>query len=410
MTRKIVIVGGGHAGGRLAELLVQRSGDLEVSLVGAEPFLPYERPPLSKNVLLGTAGFEDCQLWKRGQISDQIDIRLEVSAERIERSEKNVHLSDGTNIPYDQLVIATGSCVRNFSVPGDHNNGVLSLRSYADSVAVSKRLLTSENMIVVGGGFIGLEVASIAAQCGLQPKVVEASDRPLGRLVPRPIASRIIDMHNDAGVDLQFGTMVKQFLSNGRGNIQSAVLSNGERCNCDLAVIAVGVRPKVELARQAGLEVNVGIVTDHQLRTSDPNIFACGDVALFWNPLFQRHIRLESWQNAEDHARILAGVLTCEEVPCPSVPFFWSDQFDRSLQILGLPHLGSSVRVKFRSSTSLVLLHYDARDRLVGVTAFGTTDQIAPELRKPRKLIASMAKFDPAQLGHLETTNPVSFQ
>lgn len=402
MIEKIIIVGAGHAGGRLAEYLAQKQDRFDVTLIGEESFQPYERPPLSKSVLLGTSSLEDCLIWKKGDTGGKIDVRLGVSVLHIDRDAKTVRLSDDSDLNYDRLVLATGSEVRQFSVPGDHFEGVMSLRSFSDSVAVSERFLASEKMIVVGGGFIGLEVASIAAQRGLSPSVIEASSRPLGRLVPQAISERIADAHRNANVELIFGAMVQRFVSNGRGKIKRAILSNGETVECDLAVVAVGVKPVVRLAEEAGLKVDVGVSTDERLQTSDPNIFACGDIASFWHPLYKQSIRLESWQNAEDHAKILAAVLSDEDVPKPSVPFFWSDQYERSLQILGLPHLGSSIRVKMATENSTILLHYDARDRIVGATAFGTIEEIGRELRQTRHLIASMSVYIAADFSDQE--------
>ena len=397
--QNIVIVGGGHAGGRVAELLVRGSGNFNVTIIGEEPVPPYERPPLSKKVLLGEAGLEECLLWKKKSTADGLVIRLGSTVERVNRQEKTVFLCDGTTLPYDQLVLATGSRVREFSIPGSHFRGAVTLRSFADSQDVSKRFLAAKKMSVVGGGFIGLEVASVAAQRGFSPKVVEASDRLLSRLVPPMIAERIAKTHRDANVDLSYGAMVTRFVSDGHGNVKRAVLSNGDSVDCDLAVIAVGVEPVIDLAEEAGLKIDVGVSTDEQLRTSDPDIFACGDIASFWHPLYAQRIRLESWQNAEDHAKIVASAILGDEVPEPAVPFFWSDQFELSLQILGLPHLGSSVRRKMATDQSAIFLHFDPRERLVGATAFGIAEEIGREMRQTKHLIAALSKYDPESFG-----------
>ncbi|WP_439397906.1 NAD(P)/FAD-dependent oxidoreductase [Bradyrhizobium sp. PMVTL-01] len=387
---RIVIVGGGHAGGRLAQLLSRGPDRVRVTLVGAEPIHPYERPPLSKGVLLGTRGLDDCVLWKPDDaVWGRVETHLGVTVEYVDRVRKNIRLNDGRMIGYDRLVLATGSRIREFSVRGSQLRGVFSLRSYADAQNVSRHFLASNQVAVVGGGFIGLEVAAAAAQRGVQPRVIEASDRLLSRLVPRLVADRLAETHLHAGVQLTYGAMVERFGSNGHGSLKRAVLSNGDVVDCSVAVVAVGVEPEISLAIDAGLEIDVGVKTNEQLRTSDPNIFACGDIAAFWHPLYQRHIRLESWQNAEDHARILAAVLLGEEATAPSVPFFWSDQYDLSLQIMGLPHLGTSTRRKQTASGSSILLHCDAIDRLVGATAIGPSALIGRELRKTRQLIAS---------------------
>lgn len=399
----IVIIGGGHSGGRLAQLLARRHDRVQVTVVGSEPVYPYERPPLSKGVLLGTAGLEDCLLWKRDDTTkNHVSMRLGITVEGIDRQRQTVHLSDGTELSYDRLVLATGSRVRQFSAHGSHFRGVLSLRSFANALDVSRQFRAAENVIVGGGGFIGLEVAAAAAQRGLRPRVIEASDRLLSRLVPRLVAQQIAQTHKEAGVKVMYRSMIQRFVSNGHGSVKGAVLGNGETVECDLALIAVGVEPEIGLAVEAGLEMDVGVKTDEELRTSDANIFACGDIASFWHPLYEQRIRLESWQNAEDHARILAAVLLGDQAPSPTVPFFWSDQFDLSLQILGLPNLGSSTKRKRTSSKSTILLHCDPLDRIVGATAVGVAEQIGRELRQTRRLIATRALWDPKLFGATE--------
>ena len=256
--------------------------------------------------------------------------------------------------------------------PGSGLANVHSLRSYDQALAIAEDFASGKRLVVVGGGFIGLEIAASARLRDLETTVVEASDRLLARVVPARIASLLARRHEEEGVTLRMGAMVERFISNGRGAVKAAELSTGETIPCDVAVVGVGVAANVELAAEAGLDVDVGIRADASLRTSDPAIFAIGDVANFWHPLYDRPVRVEAWQNAEDHAKVAAAVLSGREAVADTVPFFWSDQYDLSLQIVGLPHLGSSVVARTRKDGAAILFHLEPNGRIVGATGLGT--------------------------------------
>jgi 3-phenylpropionate/trans-cinnamate dioxygenase ferredoxin reductase subunit len=411
---KVVIVGGGQAGcqavttlrgegqagGRLAQALVRGDGQrFAVTLVCQERHPPYERPPLSKGVLLGTSAFESCLIWPQGDEAWRaVDLRLGVSADAIDRKAKTVHLDDGTTLDYDYLVLATGSRVRRLKVPGSNLGNVHSLRSVDQALAIAEGFAKGKRLIVVGGGFIGLEIAASARLRDLDTTVVEASDRLLARVVPARIASLLAKRHESEGVTLRMGAMVERFIANSRGAVKSVQLSTGEILACDIAVVGVGVSANVELAVEAGLEVDVGIRADASLRTSDPAIFACGDVAMFWHPLYERNVRVEAWQNAEDHAKVVAGVLAGKDAVSDTVPFFWSDQYDLSLQIVGLPHLGSSVVARAQKDGAVILFHLEPNGRIVGATGLGTAGSIGRDIRLTHVLIAHRAHPDRAVL------------
>jgi 3-phenylpropionate/trans-cinnamate dioxygenase ferredoxin reductase subunit len=395
---RVVIVGGGQAGGRLAHLLA-RADRLAVTLVCQEPHPPYERPPLSKGVLLGTRGFDSCLIWPPGDAAwDKVELRVGVSAESIDRKARRVRLDDGATLGYDHLVLATGSRLRQLTAPGSRLANVHSLRSYDQALAIARDFASGKRLVVVGGGFIGLEIAASARLRDLETTVVEASDRLLARVVPARIASQLARRHEEEGVTLRMGAMVERFISNGRGAVKAVELSTGETLPCDLAVVGVGVAANVELAAGAGLEVDVGIRVDRQLRTSDPAIFAIGDVATFWHPLYERHVRVEAWQNAEDHAGVVAALLAGQEAVADAVPYFWSDQYDLSLQIVGLPHLGSSVVARTREDGAAILFHLEPDGRIVGATGLGTAGSIGRDIRLTQVLIAQRAYPDRAVL------------
>jgi 3-phenylpropionate/trans-cinnamate dioxygenase ferredoxin reductase subunit len=317
----------------------------------------------------------------------------------IDRRARTVRLGDGATVGYDHLVLATGSRLRQLSVPGSTLANVHSLRCYDQALALAEDFASGKRLVVVGGGFIGLEIAASARLRKLQTTVVEASDRLLARVVPARIANLLARRHEEEGVTLRMGAMVERFISNGRGAVKAVELSTGETLPCDVAVVGVGVAANIELAVAAGLDVDVGIRVDQHLRSSDPRIFAIGDVATVAHPLFGRHVRVEAWQNAEDHARVVAALLAGEDdATADSVPYFWSDQYDLSLQIVGLPHLGSSVVTRSRKDGAAILFHLEPDGRLVGATGLGTSGSIGRDIRLTQLLIARRARPDRAML------------
>lgn len=389
MRRRIVIIGGGHAGGRVAQILAASEQNLELVVVGREPHAPYYRPPLSKGVLIGGAGLDDCLIWKQGDPAwARAGLMSGISASSLDAGNKTVLLSNGDTLAYDALVLATGSIVRQLSVPGADLQGIHTLRTFDDAVRLSARFKRGNKLLIVGGGFIGLEIAAAASVQGLETTVVEASGRLLSRIVPHAVGEALAQRHQSEGVSFRFGYMVERFISNNSGEIKGALLSSGEVVKCDLAVVGVGAVADSQLARKAGLDVDVGIRTSASLETSAPDVYACGDCVSFWHPLFEKHVRVEAWQNAEDHARVVAARILGQEARCDTVPFFWSDQYDLSMQIVGLPHFGSSVTTR-RLGEATILYHLDARGRLVGATGIGFAGSIGREIRQARYAIAN---------------------
>jgi 3-phenylpropionate/trans-cinnamate dioxygenase ferredoxin reductase component len=397
--KRVVVVGGGQAGGRLTQILGGYSRDLQVTLVCQEPHPPYERPPLTKGVLTGKATREQCLIWRKEDDAWRtVGLRLGVSADAIDRDAKSVCLSDGAKLDYDSLVLATGSSVRRFLVEGAALKGVHYLRNIDDSLAIAERFARSKHLVVVGGGFIGLEIAASARAQGIDTTLIEASDRLLARVVPSMVAEQLARRHRAEGVRMRMSAMVDRFVSGSRDALCAVQLSTGEVLPCDLAVIGVGVKANSALATSAGLTVDVGICVDASLRTSDPSIFACGDVATFWHPLFNQHVRVEAWQNAEDHARVIAKVIMGEKATCDTVPWFWSDQYDLSLQIAGLPSLGSSMAARIMDDGAVILFHLTPSGKIVGATGLGRAESIGRDLRLAQILIADGAHPDPALL------------
>lgn len=396
---RVVVVGGGQAGGRLTQILAAYPHDFQLTLVCQEPHPPYERPPLTKGILTGNATLEHCLIWrKQDDAWRNVDLRLGVSAVAIDRDARSVQISDGAKLDYDVLVLATGSSVRRFSVVGAELRGVHYLRNIDDSLAIAERFVRSEHLVVVGGGFIGLEIAASARAQGIDTTLIEASDRFLARVVPPMIADRLAKRHQSEGVRTRMGVMIERFVSSHRGELCAVELSTGEVLPCDLAVIGVGVKANSGLATNAGLDVDIGVRVDESLRTDDPSIFACGDAATFWHPLFDQYVRVEAWQNAEDHARVIARAVMGEKAVCDAVPWFWSDQYDLSLQIAGLPGLGSSMAARVMDDGAVILFHLTPGGRIVGATGLGRAESIGRDVRLAQILIANRAHPDPTLL------------
>lgn len=331
-----VIVGAGHAGGRAAEAMRMLGFEGEIILVGAEPHLPYERPPLSKE-LLQTEGGEGFMLIRDQDYYDEnrIDCRLGSRATAIDRGAKTVTLQDSTPLSYDKLLLTTGGDVRRLDLPGADLSNVFYLRTLDDSRAIESRLGAAPRVVIVGGGFIGLEVAASARRRGCAVTVLEAADRLMGRAVLPEVSQAFLDLHDAHGVDIRLDCAIGHF--EGTGSVERAITAAGEALPADLVVIGVGIVPDTALAEAAGLAVDNGLVVDEFCRTSDPAIFAAGDVTRHFSPLCGRPIRLEAWQNAQNQAIAAARIMCGEETPFSEVPWMWSDQFDANLQIAGMP-------------------------------------------------------------------------
>ncbi|WP_329040567.1 FAD-dependent oxidoreductase [Streptomyces sp. NBC_00178] len=338
----VVVVGAGQAGFDTACALRSRGFRGRITLVGDEPPGPSYRPPLSKGYLAGTVAAEEIALRPPSFYTEQ-DIEL-LPGDRVaslDRERRTVLLESGLRLPYDNLVLATGSRPRSLPVPGASLTGVLSLRGLADAEDLRLRLSgPPRRLVVVGAGFIGLEVAATARGLGHDVTVVEAQPRALARALTPTVSDRIVAEHRERGVRVLLGREVTALFGDAEGRVQVMELDGGERIAADLVVVGVGVLPNVELALAADLLVGDGVVVDAQLRTSDPYVFALGDCARFPSPHAGRHVRIESVQNASDQAKCVAAAVCGEPYAYTAVPWFWSEQYALRLQIAGLtaPH------------------------------------------------------------------------
>jgi 3-phenylpropionate/trans-cinnamate dioxygenase ferredoxin reductase subunit len=328
-SQAFVIVGAGLAGAKAAEALRGGGFDGQLTLIGEEGHLPYERPPLSKDYLAGKAErdsvFVHDQAWYRQQ---EIALRLGRQAVAIDRAARQVRLDDGDSLPYDKLLITTGSSPRRLA----DASGVHYLRTIDDSDRLQEILATGSNLAVIGGGWIGLEVAAAARQAGLQVTVLVNLELPLLRVLGREMAQVFADLHRSQGVSLRLGVRVEGISG---GTAAGVRLGDGTRIEADAVVAGIGAMPRISLAAEAGLEVTDGIVTTAALRTSDPDIFAAGDVASAYHPLLGRHIRVEHWANALKQPAVAAAAMLGQDVRYEDLPYFYTDQYDLGMEYLG---------------------------------------------------------------------------
>ena len=344
----IVIVGGGLAAARAIEAIRESDQDVPVVLVGKENRLPYERPPLSKGVMLGNdpedSAFPHPQEWYD---ENHVELRLGVAVDRLDPAARTVTLSDGSELSYGSVLLATGSGLRKLDVPGTDLADVFYLRSMTDSAKIRARLVPGSDVVIIGAGWIGLEVAAAARHHGAEVTIVEPQSAPLLGVVGEQVGSWFADLHRAHGVTLRLGEGVER-LEGEDGRVTAVVTSSGERLPADTVVIGVGIRPNTRLAEEAGLEVDNGIVVDEALRASADGVFAAGDVANWFNPTLGTHVRVEHWANAHDGGYAAGQSIVGKDVHYGPVPFFYSDQYDIGLEYAGHVPRGTDTEVVFR--------------------------------------------------------------
>jgi 3-phenylpropionate/trans-cinnamate dioxygenase ferredoxin reductase subunit len=326
-----VIVGAGLAGAKAAEALRGNGFDGQVTLVGEEGHLPYERPPLSKDYLAGKAERDSVFVHDRAWYDQhQVHLRLGSPAVAIDRAARQVLLADGDRLPYDKLLLTTGSSPR--KLPGV--TGVHCLRTVDDSERLKEILATGSHLAVIGGGWIGLEVAAAARQAGLQVTVLESLELPLLRVLGREMAQVFADLHKSQGVSLRLGARIDEVVSDG-GKATGVRLADGTMIGADAVLAGIGAAPNTGLAAGAGLEVKDGIVTTAALQTSDPDIFAAGDVAGAFHPVLRQHVRVEHWANALKQPAVAAAAMLGREASYAELPYFYTDQYDLGMEYVG---------------------------------------------------------------------------
>ena len=388
--QRIVVVGAGECGTHAAMALRDKGFDGSITLIGRESVHAYERPPLSKGALAA----EETELvhpWSPEQLAEAgIDLQLGVEVTGIDLAAGTI-TTDAGEVPWDRLLLALGSDVRRLEL-----DDVTYLRTHEDAAALRELLRPEGHLLVIGAGFIGLEIAAGARERGMEVTVVEAGPRALGRIVPQEVAEQVVALHAEHGVALRTSTLVTDLRREG-GRLR-ALLSDGDEVVVDVVVAGVGAAPTTALAAAAGLVVDDGIVVDEGLRTSDPRVFAAGDCASFPDARSGGRVRLESWRNAHDQAVTVAASMLGEDHAHAAVPWFWSDQYDQMLSVAGLPGTGERSVLRHRDDGVLLHLGLDAADRLVHAAAVGPGASVAKDIRVAEKLIAASVPLDPEQL------------
>jgi 3-phenylpropionate/trans-cinnamate dioxygenase ferredoxin reductase subunit len=388
-----LIIGGGQAGGWVAAGLRRKGFAGTIALVGDEPYPPYERPPLSKRVLTGEDPVEATYLNPADFYgANGIDLVLGRRVVALDPGKRWVTTDDGAGFRFGRLVLATGARPRHLMIAGAEIPGVHYLRGIADMLAIRSRISAATRLVIVGGGFIGLEVAASAVRLGAKVTVLEAEDALLKRTTPPSVALAVQRLHERHGVAFQFD--VRLAAVEGTGDVKAITLEGGETIAADLMIGGIGATPNVEIAVSGGLAVDNGILVDAYGRTSAPDIFAAGDVTNHFNPLLGRHVRLECWQNAQNQALAIAGVLCGEDTPYAEVPWFWSDQYDLNLQYAGQPTPLSEEVVRGDPDSGAFSIFSIADGRVAAVCGFGTAKDVAIG----KRLIAAKQFVDPVKL------------
>jgi 3-phenylpropionate/trans-cinnamate dioxygenase ferredoxin reductase subunit len=396
---RIVIVGGGQAGGWAAQTLRAENFEGEIVLIGDEPHRPYERPPLSKAVLAGEASAESTFLHKPEAFDAlKIDWRPGSPAIAIDPARKEVRLAQGDAIGYDKLILCTGGRARRLPIPGMDLAGVFTLRNLADAKALGAALMRGQRLLVIGGGWIGLEVAATAQQKGLAVCIVEAMQRLCERTVPPELSDYLWQLHASHGTVIELGASVARLARSAAGDLR-ATLGDGREIDCDVVLVAAGLIANDELARDAGLhcENGGGVIVDAQCRSSDSDIYAAGDVAVWHCAHAGRRMRLESWQNAQEQGIAAARSVLGIAVSHQPLPWFWSDQFGVNLQIFGMPTPAHRMVARGdRRSDSFVMFFLEGEHVVAALGA-----NAARDLRFARRLIERRTRVDPLQLADL---------
>ena len=401
---QIVVVGGGLAGAKAVETLRGKGYAGSLTLVGDEVHLPYERPPLSKGYLAGTSPFEKAvvhpEQWYR---DNAVDLRLAVKGIAIDRGAHEVTLTDGATLPYSKLLLATGALPRHIDLPGADAEGVLYLRNREDSDAIRAAFGPGKRLAIIGAGWIGLEVAAAARQAGTEVVVVEVAELPLLNVLGPDLAQVFADLHRSHDVDLRLGTTTAE-ITVSDGVATGLRLGDDSQVSAVAVVVGVGVVPNIALASAAGLDIDNGVLVDASLRTSDPDIYAVGDVANHDHPVLGMRVRVEHWAAALNQPKVAAAAMLGEDVQYSDLPYFYTDQYDLGMEYIGHAPRGSFERVVVRgdlTAREFVAFWLDGGDRIkaaMNVNVWDVVDEIKPLIRAgvvvdPQRLADPAVKY-----------------
>lgn len=364
----MVIIGAGHAAGQAAASLRQEKYEGPITIVGDEPHVPYQRPPLSKQYLSGEQEIDRVYLRPQKFYDDKdVKLILNTSATAIDRDAKTVSLDNGETLEYEKLIISTGSRPRILNIEGSDLGGIHYLRTIGDVDAIRAEMGDAKNLVIVGGGYIGLEVASVGVEAGLNVHVLEMEERILQRVTTPEMSEYYHNLHKGRGVNIHTQTGVTGF--SGDGRVAKVLCGDAGEFDADLVIVGIGIIPNVELAEAAGLEVDNGIVVNERCETSDPDIFSAGDCTNHPNPLLNRRLRLESVPNAMEQARVCASNMLGGDKTYASIPWFWSDQYELKLQMVGFSADGDQQVVRGNMAENQFAVFYLNDGKVVSADA-----------------------------------------
>jgi 3-phenylpropionate/trans-cinnamate dioxygenase ferredoxin reductase subunit len=394
----MVIVGAGECGARAALILREQGWQGGITLIGEETLPPYERPPLSKAVMVTDPEPAPVHpLTAEIAREKRIELMSGVRVTRIDRAAHEITVGDGRRIPYTKLLLATGAQPRKLTVEGAEPGNIHYLRSFADARALRAKLLPGTRLCIIGGGFIGLELAASATKRGCRVTVLEAAPRILMRGVPAPLAALIARRHEQAGVAFGIGVAIARIIST--SDAERVVLADGSEIACDVIIAGIGAVPDTVLAESAGLAIENGIRVDGTLATSDPDIFAAGDCCSFPHPLYgDRRVRLEAWRNALDQGALVARNMLGAGRTYDTVPWFWSDQYELTLHIAGLSDQCASHVKRDLGDGAELHFHLGEDGRLMAASGFGPIGKVAKEIKLAEMLVQRSARPSADQL------------
>ena len=394
----LLIIGAGQSAIQCISTLKKEGYSGSITLVGEEEHLPYQRPPLSKGFLEDSLNKERLYFKKLEFFTEnKVQLYLGLSAERLEIDNQKVYLSDNSELEFDKLVFATGSRVRYLDFPGSELKSIFYLRDLDDAEAIKKDLETSENLVIIGAGYIGLEAAAIAAKKNKKVTIIEMADRVMNRTVDPQISEYYLNLHESYGVKFHFNTSLETI--NEVSDSLEVVCSDGTEVKADSVLIGAGVVPNIELAEEAGINCDNGIIVNEFGQTNFKNIYACGDCTNHPNKILNKNLRLESVHNAMEQAKTVASSLMNNPMEYNQVPWFWSDQYDHKLQIVGLSGEHDVVTMRGNTNDAKFMLFYTKDEELIAVDAINNPK----EFLISRKLVANKVKIKPKVISDLNT-------
>ena len=394
----LLIIGAGQSAIQCISTLKKEGYSGSITLVGEEEHLPYQRPPLSKGFLEDSLNKERLYFKKLEFFTEnKVQLYLGLSAEKLEIDNQKVYLSDNSVLEFDKLVFATGSRVRYLDFPGSELKSIFYLRDLDDAEAIKKDLETSENLVIIGAGYIGLEAAAIAAKKNKKVTIIEMADRVMNRTVDPQISEYYLNLHESYGVKFHFNTSLETI--NEVSNSLEVVCSDGTEVKADSVLIGAGVVPNIELAEEAGINCDNGIIVNEFGQTNFKNIYACGDCTNHPNKILNKNLRLESVHNAMEQAKTVASSVMNNPMEYNQVPWFWSDQYDHKLQIVGLSGDHDMVTMRGNTHDAKFMLFYTKDEELIAVDAINNPK----EFLISRKLVANKVKIKPNVISDLNT-------